>query len=178
MALRHLPVTALVAALFTSASSAEMQPASDLSVAYRWTNGTVAPWYSTEYFIEIRSQGESEISLHMGRQEGEEQKVTEEFSPDPVELQALIDYIRRKHKSLIFASAHFRSAPTPPGSGLCGLVLVESGTTHALPCGFGGKPSLAERVRYLVPETVMRLIDGQHADFLAKRAARQRDAAP
>ena len=171
--MRRLPVAALTAALFSGASPADMQAANNVSIAYRWTNGSVAPGNFTEYFIEIRAEGESEISLRMGRQEGDEQRVSAAFYPDPSELAVLLDYVRKRHKKLMLASARYRSAPTPPGAELCRLVLVESRTTRGLPCGFGGTPSLAERVRHLVPETVMQSIDAQHADFLAKRAALQ-----
>ena len=84
------PACLLAAVLFLDTVSVTAQPASELTISYEWSNGTVAPQNYQVHRITIRSSGNSEVVLIRGTAGTGQRERRAGFAPDPLKLDALI----------------------------------------------------------------------------------------
>ncbi len=148
------------AILMVIAPIAPAQQTAQLTVAYQWSNGTVAPQYYEQRRITIRSDGAGEILVKKGLEgiNGKERKAS--FAPDPAKLRALIDYLHSNHWDVPPQSAP-QSSPVMrprPGDGVCRVDFVVRGDSYGGSCTSYGQP-LLEMIKNLVPAAVMQQLE-------------------
>lgn len=141
---------AACALLIGAAAGVNADEAPDLTVTFERGNGTVAPQHHENRRITVRSTGESEVEVTKGVDPVAKQVLKSAFTPDPVKLKALIDYIRANHLDVPPSPPATPRVQAKPGDGTCVLYVDSRGSGYALPCA----GPLPDMIRDIVPASL------------------------